>query len=109
VKIALIILFFAAGCFGQTTTAEAPKSSPMFRVVEAELLSQLCGMSPNHARCAGRNPIQEMTDAYLEIIKEKTDANKLISRAAEKGITNLLLVIAAQNQRIIELLEEKKK
>lgn len=84
-----------------------PKSDLMYKVLDSELTASLCSLSPNHAKCIGRDPVREMSDAYLEIIRtDPVQSKQLIARAAEKGAIYMQLVIVAQNQRIIELLEE---
>lgn len=131
----LVILGLAAAISGvsQTTTAnmtaEKAKSAvpaSVVKLMEAEMAVRLCGIDPEHESCKGRNPAKETADLYSEILRDPDAAKFLlanvlssyselrsgargavqVSQAADEASVKMQMVVIAQNQRIIELLEQ---
>ena len=89
----------------QPATEKKITTSGLKKVYELKLLSELCSLSPNDARC-NRNIGLEMSKAFSEIIKNRVEVDELIGLARQSSLADLQMVVIAQNQRIIELLEE---
>lgn len=106
------LLIVPATLTSAQTTAAVPASTmtanqnPMAKLLEVELLVRLCNAQPTNEKCKDRNLPKELADVYTEIIRNKEDSTKLIGRALESDLARMQLVVIAQNQRIIELLEE---
>jgi len=94
--------------------------------MEAETMLRLCSMVPDNEKCKGRNPAAEMSDLYAQAAKNPELTRKLVSlalnsyselkegarsaaqvsQAADESSVKMQLIVIAQNQRIIELLEQ---
>jgi hypothetical protein len=103
-------------------------SQAMFFItlLEVEMAAKLCAMSPDHETCKGRNPSAELVDLYGKGMKSPEVSRALIaktvrsyaemregarsapqvSQAVDEASIKMQMIVIAQNQRIIELLEQ---
>ena len=105
------------------------KDFPLLTVMKigtAEQSLRLCSMDPANDLCKDKNAKQELTDLYAsctrdakcspllmaKIISEYTSLREgargavQVSQAADEAGVKMQMVVMAQNQRIIELLEQ---
>jgi uncharacterized membrane protein len=108
VCVAAALALSASGQTNSVKTADAAekgKNDLLFKVFQSEIRIRLCAVEPTSPECQNSDPIHDMNDAYLEIVRtDPEQTKKLIARAIDRS--TLQLVIVAQNQRIIELLEQ---
>jgi hypothetical protein len=82
-------------------------TNQMAKVLELELLARLCSVTPANPKCEGRRIGAEMAALYVEITKTKDGTERLAGRAMETSdLGKLQLILIAQNQRIIDLLQQ---
>lgn len=93
---------------------------------QLKVLLRLCGVAPEHESCKGKNPSADMVELLTKASKQPEAMQAIIaielneyagnkelaksapqaSQAADEANVRYQLIIMAQNQRIIELLEQ---
>jgi hypothetical protein len=105
---------------------KAAETKLLVSIMEVELTLRLCSMVPTHESCKDRNPSAELAELYNKAAKSSDNIKVLIARAissysemkegaksamqvsqaADEASVKMQMIIMAQNQRIIELLEQ---
>ena len=127
----ITILILGLAISGQTpstgTNKMSPEESMLMKVVDAQKLFDLCFVDLSNHQCDGRKPDRELTAAFTVCVNDKKcapllisnivagyailttgrlNSSDLISEGTRDTNVKMQMILIAQNQRIIDLLEQ---